>query len=196
MTEYAYGRCSTVHQDLQLQLDAFKAAGIAKKDTYTDKASGKSRERPGLEKVLALLEPGDRLTVWKLDRLGRSLIDLVTIVTRLGEHGIEFRSLTEGFDTKTPMGRMVFHIFAALAEYERAVILERSAAGLAAAAAKGNHGGRRRVLSDEQAAEALVMYRKGEAVAHIARVLNVSRPVVYRAVRGTHGYPAADPGQA
>lgn len=181
-----YARVSTTEQDLALQRDALKQAGCDK--VYTDKASGTLRERPGLDKALAALHEGDVLVVWKLDRLGRSLQHLVTVVTRLGEQGIGFRSLTESIDTSTNGGRLVFHIFCALAEFERGLIEERTRAGLEAARAKGHHGGRRRTLTDDQAAAARRMHLAGDSISHIARVLNVSRPVIYRAVAGTHGY--------
>lgn len=182
MTDKGYARVSTRDQDLALQLDALRKAGCAGKDIYTDKASGKLTARAGLEACLASLEPGDVLTVWKLDRLGRSLIHLVTTVAELGGRGVGFRSLTEGFDTTTNGGKLVFHIFAALAEFERTLIQERTRAGLEAAAERGRKGGRPAALSREQAEQAARMLADGKPVAEIARVLKTSRPSVYRAL--------------
>jgi DNA invertase Pin-like site-specific DNA recombinase len=184
-----YARVSTKDQDLALQLAALKAAGVAAKDIYTDKASGKLSQRPGLDKALARLEPGDTLVVWKMDRLGRSMIHLVETVTALGERDIGFRSLSETFiDTTTNGGKFIFHVFAALAEFERGLIRERTKAGLDEARAKGHRGGRQHALTGEQVTMARKMHAEGQSVSAIARVLATNRQNIYRALEGSHGY--------
>jgi DNA invertase Pin-like site-specific DNA recombinase len=140
-----YARVSTTDQQPQLQVDALQRAGCYR--VFVETASGARADRPILEQVLDQLRPGDTLVVWKLDRLGRSLRHLVDTVTGLAEGGIGFRSLQEAIDTTTPGGKLVFHVFAALAEFERDLIRERTSAGLAAARARGRHGGRPSVLT-------------------------------------------------
>src|SRR6185312_10741683 len=131
VSDIGYARVSTKEQNLQLQLDALEKAGCAPYDTYADDGvSGKCASRPQLDDCLAALAPGDTLNVWKLDRLGRSLQHLVAVVNELKDRGIGFRSLTEGIDTSTASGELVFHVFAALAQFERALIIERTMAGL------------------------------------------------------------------
>ena len=147
---------------------------------FTDKASGKLAERPGLAQALDYLRPGDILTVWKLDRLGRSLQHLISVVNQLNERGVAFRSLTEGFDTSTPGGQLVFHIFGSLAEFERSLIVERTRAGLDAARARGRKGGRKPVLTPEKVVIARQMHASGEPPAKIARVLGCGRSSLYR----------------
>ncbi|ODT24510.1 MAG: transposon DNA-invertase, partial [Hyphomicrobium sp. SCN 65-11] len=145
-----YARTSTADQSTDLQRDALTAAGVDKHNIYTDKASGKRDDRPGLEACLKALRDGDTLVVWKLDRLGRSLKHLVATVQDLVERGIGFRVLTgqgANIDTATASGKLVFGIFAALAEFERELIVERTKAGLAAAKARGRKGGRKPKLS-------------------------------------------------
>ncbi|CDN46565.1 recombinase family protein [Neorhizobium galegae] len=147
-----YARVSTTEQNLDLQLNALVAAGCDV--IFEDEGfSGAITNRPGLTKALRRLKRGDTLIVWRLDRLGRSLIHLVKTVTRLQNRGVEFLSLTESMDTGNPAGALVFHIFAALAEFERRLISERSAAGIAAAKAKGRLLGRRPSLTQEQIAD-------------------------------------------
>jgi DNA invertase Pin-like site-specific DNA recombinase len=140
-----YARVSTTDQQPRLQVDALKRAGCYR--VFTETASGTCADRPTLEQVLDQLRPGDTLVVWKLDRLGRSLRHLVDTITELAERGVGFRSLQEAIDTTTPGGKLVFHVFAALAEFERDLIRERTAAGLAAARARGRHGGRPSVMT-------------------------------------------------
>ena len=145
-----YMRVSTSDQSTDLQRDALVAAGVADRDIYMDKASGKIDDRPGLEACLKALRLGDTLIVWKLDRLGRSLKHLVTTVQELGDRGVAFKVLTghgADIDTGTAAGKLVFGIFAALAEFERELISERTRAGLAAAKARGRRGGRKPKLS-------------------------------------------------
>jgi DNA invertase Pin-like site-specific DNA recombinase len=148
---------------------------------FTETASGARPDRPVLEQVLDQLRPGDTLIVWKLDRLGRSLRHLVDTVTGLADRGVGFRSLQEAIDTTTPGGKLVFHVLAALAEFERDLVRERTSAGLAAAKARGRHGGRPSVLSGHKLQVAEELYRSGEySVATIAKTLGVSRASIYR----------------
>src|SRR5919199_766598 len=151
-----YARVSTHDQNLDLQLDALQKAGCEK--IFTDKMSG-AKARPGLDDALSFLRSGDALVVWKLDRLGRSLIDLVTIINTLKEREIHFKVLTENIDTSSPMGELYFHFTAALAQFERARIRERTKAGLAAARACGRKGGRPRALTGKRAAMAIAMLK-------------------------------------
>jgi DNA invertase Pin-like site-specific DNA recombinase len=148
-----YARVSTEEQDLSLQIDALKSAGCEK--IFSDHGiSGTRQTRPGLDAALASLHPGDKIVVWRLDRLGRSLIHLIQLLDRLGQRGIRFHSLNENIDTSSSGGRLVFHMMAALAEFERALISERTRAGMAAARAQGRHIGRPPSLTMEQCAEA------------------------------------------
>ena len=177
-----YARVSTNGQELQLQLDALKAAGVAKADVYTDKASGSKTARPGLDKCLQALQPGDTLLVWRLDRLGRSIRHLIDLVEHLSERGVGFKSLCESIDTTTANGKLIFHIFTALAEFERDLIRERTKAGLTAARARGRNGGRPPIPADHPS---VVTAKKMHAdktmpVADICRTLRISRPTLYR----------------
>jgi DNA invertase Pin-like site-specific DNA recombinase len=175
----SYARVSTTDQQAQLQVDALERAGCYR--VFTETASGARTDRPTLAQVLDQLRPGDTLVVWKLDRLGRSLRHLVDVVTGLAERGIGFRSLQEAIDTTTPGGKLVFHVFAALAEFERDLIRERTAAGLAAARARGRHGGRPSVLTAHKLQVAREMYASGQyTVSAIATTLGVSRASIYR----------------
>jgi DNA invertase Pin-like site-specific DNA recombinase len=175
-----YARVSTTDQQPQLQVDALTAAGCYR--VFTETASGARPDRPTLTQLLDQLRPGDTLVVWKLDRLGRSLRHLVDTITGLADRGIGFRSLQEAIDTTTtPGGKLVFHVFAALAEFERDLIRERTAAGLAAARARGRQGGRPPVLTGHKLQVAQEMYRSGQyTVAAIAKILGVSRASIYR----------------
>jgi DNA invertase Pin-like site-specific DNA recombinase len=174
-----YARVSTLEQDESLQPEALTAAGCER--IFVDKASGKLASRPELDRMLEQVRPGDTVVIWRLDRLGRSLRHLIDIFADLDERGVAVRSLTENLDTSTPGGRLVFHVFASLAEFERDLIRERTMAGLAAARARGRRGGRPTVWSAEKLKTAQAMYRTGEHdVATIARVLGVSRASVYR----------------
>jgi DNA invertase Pin-like site-specific DNA recombinase len=179
-----YARVSTTDQQPQLQVDALTSAGCYR--VFVETASGARSDRPVLAQVLDQLRPGDTLVVWKLDRLGRSLRHLVDTVTALADRGIGFRSLQEAIDTTTPGGKLVFHVFAALAEFERDLIRERTTAGLAAARARGHHGGRPPVLTPQKLKVAQEMYRSGEyTVAAIATTLGVSRASIYRHLEST-----------
>jgi DNA invertase Pin-like site-specific DNA recombinase len=174
-----YARVSTSDQNPDLQLDALKGAGCFR--VFVDRASGALDERPELTKALDQLRPGDTLVVWKLDRLGRSLRHLIDTVAELQRRDVGFRSLQESIDTTTPGGKLVFHLFGALAEFERDIIRERTNAGLDAARARGRAGGRPLRMTLEKVAIARQMYDTHEhTVAVIARTLGVSRASVYR----------------
>jgi DNA invertase Pin-like site-specific DNA recombinase len=158
MTSIGYARVSTPDQDTALQVDALKRAGCGR--VFEDRASGAKADRPGLADALAYVREGDVLVVWKLDRLGRSLPHLIETVTALERNGVGFRSLTEAIDTTTPGGRLIFHMFGALGEFERDLIRERTRAGLAAAVARGRKGGRKRVIGpDTLGSQPLRTYR-------------------------------------
>src|SRR5262249_25611674 len=178
-----YARVSTQDQDLALQLDALQAAGRAR--IYTEKASGAQRDRPQLRAALDDLRADDTLVVWKLDRLARSLRQLLDTVEALHTRQIGLRSLTEAIDTGTPGGTFVFHLFGALAEFERAIIRERTRAGLTAARARGRTGGRPPALSaaDKQAARAWLT-DPAITVEEVAKRLQVSPATLYRHLPG------------
>jgi len=174
-----YARVSTTDQDPSLQLDALKAAGCA--TVFTDHASGALDSRPQLDRLLDQLRPGGTVVVWRLDRLGRSLRHLIGLVEDLKAKGVGLRSLTESIDTRTPGGKLIFSIFGALAEFERALIQERTLAGLAAARDRGRKGGRPSVMTPLKIRKARQMYAAGEyTVEAIAETLGVSRKTIYR----------------
>jgi DNA invertase Pin-like site-specific DNA recombinase len=176
-----YGRVSTGEQNLNLQIDALKQAGC--EQVYTDEMSGAKTERPGLQKVWLYLREGDTLVVWRLDRLGRSLKDLVQKVEDLQRRGVGFRSLQESIDTTSSVGKFQFHVFSALAEFERDLIRDRTMAGLRSARARGRTGGRKRALDDEQVKLASKLMKNPEvSVKEICRTLRVSRTTLYRYV--------------
>ena len=177
-----YARVSTLQQDEALQRDALHAAGVDR--IFVDKASGKLESRPALDDLLTQARPGDTVVVWRLDRLGRSLKHLIETVGALEARGVAFVSLTEAIDTSTPGGRLIFHVFGALAEFERDLIRERTMAGLAAARARGRVGGRPTVWTPAKLATAKAMHASGDYdVSSIAKVLGVSRASVYRALQ-------------
>ena len=176
-----YARVSTDDQHLDLQRDALTRAGCSA--IYEEAASGKSAARPELEQCRKALRAGDTLVVWRLDRLGRSVPDLVQIVADLERQGVGFESLTERIETGSAAGKLVFHVFAALAEFERGLIRERTQAGLAAARARGRAGGRRPKLDEQQVREIKVLLRDpGIQVADVARRYGVSRTTLYKHV--------------
>src|ERR687885_2778915 len=169
-----YARVSTDDQNLDLQRDALEKAGCEL--IFDDMVSGTKARRAGLEQALSHLREGDTLVVWRLDRLGRSLRHLIDTVTDLQERGIGFKSLTESIDTTTSGGKLVFHIFGALAEFEREIIRERTRAGLLAARARGRRGGRPKALKDKKVAMAQALYNdKHNSIAEICKTLNISR---------------------
>jgi len=176
-----YARVSTDDQDLALQLDALAGAGCER--VYRDTVTGAKAERPGLASALDHLRRGDTLVVWRLDRLGRSLSQLIALMARLDEAGVGFRSLTEQIDTTTSGGKLIFHIFGALAEFERTLIRERTMAGVSAARARGRQGGRPKKLDPGKAEMARRLYRdKGNSIGDICRTLGISRATLYRYV--------------
>jgi len=178
-TLVGYARVSTADQNLDLQSDALERAGCQR--VFMDKASGSVAVRPQLTACLDYVRDGDTLVVWRLDRLGRSLPHLIETVRALADRGIGFKSVQEAIDTTTPGGRLVFHVFAALAEFERDLIRERTHAGLASARARGRVGGRPPALTPSKAKAAQALYEAGgTTVADIARVLGVSRATLYR----------------
>ncbi len=177
-----YARVSTHEQTLNLQQDALTKAGCTK--IFTDTASGAKTERIGLEEALNYVRKGDTLVVWRLDRLGRSLPHLIATMTDLEERGIGFKSLTENIDTTTSGGKLIFHIFGALAEFERNLISERTLAGLTAARARGRQGGRPKALTPEQQRIAQALYDDpANAIADICRTLKISRATLYRSIK-------------
>jgi len=179
MAAIGYARVSTTEQNLDLQLTALQAAGAAR--IFADNGvSGSTAERPQLSKAMERLEAGDVLTVWKLDRLGRNTRHVLDVIENLRERGVGFRSLTEGLDTTGPMGTAMLTIMAAFGQLERDTMIERTRAGLAAAAANNRHGGRPRKLDDAAAARARELKDKGINARDIGKMLGVSRATVYR----------------
>ncbi|MGP9527096.1 recombinase family protein [Glutamicibacter sp. AOP5-A2-18] len=183
MALIGYARVSTADQNLDGQLDALVEAGVKTRNIYQEKKSGKSaKDRPELNKMLEELEPGDVVVVAKLDRLGRSMIDLVSTVKKIEEKGAQFRALDKSnMDTTTPDGKLIFGIFATLAEYERELIVARTNVGLEAARRRGKTGGRPKVDSDNpKVKKAKEMDAKKVDIEDIAKTLEVSRATVYR----------------
>lgn len=173
-----YCRVSTNDQNLDLQRDALRKAGCER--VFSDTTSGISRERSGLSDALRALQRGDTLVVWKLDRLGRSLAHLIDVVSDLEARGVGFRSLTESLDTTTAGGRLVFHVFAALGEFERDLIRERTKAGLVAARQRGRIGGRPRLVTTDKLDAAKKLLASGTPIGDVARVIGVGRSTLYR----------------
>ncbi len=180
-----YARVSTQEQNLSLQLDALQTAGCA--TIYQEKVTTAKKERPELQKLMGQIRTGDVVVVWKLDRLGRSLKDLVSLVNEMQGKGTEFQSLNDHIDTTTPQGKFTFHLFAALAEFERDIIRERTKAGLAAARARGRKGGRPKGLSKEARHTAIIaerLYQDRElTVKQICQQLSISRGTFYNYLR-------------
>ncbi len=173
-----YVRVSTLEQIDSLQVDALKQGGCER--IFRDKASGAKTERPGLQEAVDFLREGDSLVVWRLDRLGRSLKHLIETVAILEERGIGFRSLQEAIDTTTSGGRLIFHIFGALAEFERNLIRERTLAGLRAARARGRVGGRPKKLDEKKTELAYRLYdEKKHTITEICQMLGISKPTLY-----------------
>lgn len=173
-----YARVSTQDQNLDLQIDALTKAGCKK--VFDDKISGSRAERPGLNKALTLLREGDTLVVWKLDRLGRSVKNLVDLVGELHGQGVQFKSLTDVIDTGTPSGRFFFHVMASLAEMERELTVERTRAGLEVARQLGRKGGRKRQMTESKIASARKLLANGIPPRDVAKNLGVSIPTLYR----------------
>ena len=174
-----YARVSKHEQNLDLQKDALKQAGCEK--TFVDKITSVAEVRPGLERTLEQLRPGDVLVVWRLDRLGRSLKNLIELVGELEQREVGFRSLQEAMDTSSSGGKLIFHVFGALAEFERNLIKERTMAGLEAARARGRRGGRPKALDNNKRDLAARLYKEREhTVKEICQMVGVSKPTLYR----------------
>jgi DNA invertase Pin-like site-specific DNA recombinase len=179
---FGYMRVSTNEQSLDQQLDALKAAGVSEDCIYADKMSGVRNDRPGLTRLLEVVREGDVVVVVALDRLGRSLTNMLHTIEILSDRGVQLRSLREDIDFSTPTGRLMASIFGSLAEYERRLIAERASAAREAAAARGRRTGRPRALSDDQVRVARRMSEAGESISMIARTLGVSRSTIYRSM--------------
>lgn len=191
MTLIGYARVSTAEQDLALQLDALHAVGATR--IFEDRGvSGAKTERPGLNAALSFLRDGDTLVVWKLDRLGRSMTHLLQTVADLEGRGVGFRSLTESVDTTTPTGRLVFHIFGALGQFERDLIRERTNAGLTAAAARGRKGGRPITATQEKVTRARQLIASGLNVREAAARVKVGKSALYAALKADPASDGAD----
>lgn len=175
-----YARVSTEEQNLDLQRNALKAAGC--ETVFEDRVSGMALRRSGLDQALGRLGDGDILVVWRLDRLGRSLPHLIETIHLIGDKGAGFRSVTENIDTTTAGGRLYFHMMGALAEFERALIIERTRAGMKAAKARGVEVGRKRVLTPSQISHARQLVEQGESPSSVARSMKVGRSTLYRAL--------------
>jgi DNA invertase Pin-like site-specific DNA recombinase len=173
-----YARVSTTDQNLDLQIDALTKVGCEK--IFDDKISGTRADRPGLARAMELLRKDDTLVVWKLDRLGRSVKNLVDLVADLQKQGIHFKSLTDSIDTGTPSGRFFFHVMASLAEMERELTAERTRAGLEVARQLGRKGGRKRQMTDSKIESAKKLLANGIPPRDVAANLGVSVPTLYR----------------
>ncbi|MDN5930998.1 MAG: recombinase family protein, partial [Pseudonocardia sp.] len=186
MARYGYARVSTRDQNIDHQLDALTAAGVSADNLFIEKVSGKLASRPQLDAMVKVLAPGDEVVVTRLKRIGRSQTHLLELVRWFGEHEVDFVVLEQGIDTSTPGGRLVFHFLAALAEYDREMIVEGTLDGLAAARARGRVGGRPPALSQRQLDQAQHMYDSGRhTVEEIAETFHVGRTTLYRAL---HAY--------
>ena len=173
-----YARTSTLDQHLDLQLDALKNCGCEK--IFQEQVSSVKDKRPQLESCLQALRAGDTLYIWRLDRLGRNLKDLINIVNQLQAMGCELVSLKESIDTSTTSGKLTFHLFASLAEFERELIKERTLAGLKAAAERGRKGGRPRVMDEKKIEQARALHRSKIPIAEICETLDISKGTLYR----------------
>jgi DNA invertase Pin-like site-specific DNA recombinase len=181
MTRVGYARVSTNEQDLALQRDALVAAKCDR--IFEDRASGAKTDRPGLSEALAYLRDGDTLVVWKLDRLGRSMSHLIDTVKGLDARDIGLHSLTEQIDTATPGGRLIFHVFGALAQFERDLIRERTRAGLHAAQARGRLGGRKPVITEDKLRRACALIESGLTAREAAARIKVGKSALYKALQ-------------
>ena len=190
MALIGYARVSTAEQDTALQTDALRKAGCDK--IFEDTVSGAKAERPGLAAALAYVREGDALVVWRLDRLGRSLPHLIETIGALEARGVGFRSLTEAIDTTTSGGRLIFHVFGALGQFERDLIRERTKAGLTAAAARGRKGGRKPVVTAEKLQRAREHLANGLTVREAAARLKVGKTALYAALKAAGSGRASD----
>jgi DNA invertase Pin-like site-specific DNA recombinase len=179
MANIGYARVSSGEQTTDLQLDALNNEKCSR--IFEEKASGAQRDRPQLIEALAYLREGDTLVVWKLDRLARSLTQLIETIEHLHDKGCGLRSITESIDTATSSGRLFFHIFGALAEFERSIIRERTIAGLAAARARGRRGGRPKALADDRLAAAVTLIKGGQlTIREVGQQLGISASTIYK----------------
>ncbi|MCF6765788.1 recombinase family protein [Thiotrichales bacterium 19S3-7] len=177
-----YARVSTLEQNLDMQVDALKNAGCER--IITDEASGSVADRAGLLQVKDILRTGDTLVVWRLDRLGRTLKHLIDWIHQLDEEGIEFQSLQESIDTSSSSGKLVFHLFGALSEFERNLIRERTQAGLAAARSRGKQGGRPKKLSKDKRKLAVTLYNdQKHSISQICDISGISKPTLYKYIK-------------
>ena len=190
MALIGYARVSTAEQDTALQTDALRKAGCER--VFEDTASGAKSDRLGVAAALAYLRDGDVLVVWRLDRLGRSLPHLIETIGALEARGVGFRSLTESIDTTTPGGRLIFHVFGALGQFERDLIRERTKAGLSAAAARGRKGGRKPVITADKLQRAQEHIANGLNVREAAARLKVGKTALYAALQAAGSGSAAD----
>ncbi len=183
--KFGYARVSTKEQNLSLQIDALKKEGCYQ--IFQEKVSGSKADRPELQKMIDQLREDDIIVIWKLDRLGRSLRDLVNLIKEIQDRGAGLKSLNDSIDTTTAHGKLIFHIFASLAEFERDIISERTKAGLAAARARGRKGGRPKGLSKEAHDKAIIvetLYKQGNmSIAQICKHVNIARSTVYNYLR-------------
>lgn len=179
-----YARVSTQDQNLELQIDALQKAECEK--IFNEKASGASKERPELARLLDQLRKGDTVVIWRLDRLGRSLKHLIDLVTEFEKLEVRLISISDAIDTSTPSGRLVFNIFGSLAQFERELIKERTNAGLAAARARGRLGGRKKGLTKQAEHKAIVaekLYKDNTPINDITKTLNIAKSTLYRYLR-------------
>ena len=179
--KFGYARVSTKDQNIGMQVDALVDAGVDPANIFTDEGvSGKRANRPGLDAMLSKLRKGDEVVVWRLDRLGRSMIHVAQLGERFANDGVGFKSISDGVDTSTSTGRLLFNLLTSIAEYEREMIVERTTAGLATARAQGKTGGRKKVMTPELARTIDSLVKGGHKATEIAATLKVSRATAYR----------------
>ena len=179
--KFGYARVSTKDQNIGMQVDALVDAGVERENIFTDEGvSGKRSSRPGLDAMLGKLREGDEVVVWRLDRLGRSMIHVAQLGEDFKNQGVGFRSISDGVDTSSSTGRLLFNLLVSVAEYEREMIIERTTAGLASARAQGKTGGRKKVMTPELARTIDSLVKGGHKATEIASTLKVSRATAYR----------------
>lgn len=179
--KFGYARVSTKDQNIGMQVDALVDAGVERENIFTDEGvSGKRSSRPGLDAMLGKLREGDEVVVWRLDRLGRSMIHVAQLGENFKNRGVGFKSISDGVDTSSSTGRLLFNLLVGIAEYEREMIIERTTAGLASARAQGKTGGRKKVMTPELARTIDSLVKGGHKATEIASTLKVSRATAYR----------------
>lgn len=174
-----YARISTAEQSLQMQIDALVKAGVSPDMIYSEQVSGVSNRRWQLDLAIKACQPGDTLVVWKLDRVGRSLLDLLARLKKLEDAGVGFKSLTEGIDTTTPGGRLIMHVMGALSQFERDLVVERTRAGVKAHIARGGRHGREKIMTADKCREALKMFKTGATTREVAKRFGVQPQTIY-----------------